>query len=59
VDVETNAIEHAFFRLLGRLIPGEDIFDRFSSDTEGAAERLRHVRVIAEHALEAPSLTAT
>ncbi len=43
-----------FFRLLGRLIPGEDLFERLSSDNHDAAARLRHVRVFAEQTVEAP-----
>lgn len=43
------------FRLLARLIPGDHTFARLSGDADDAAERLRRVRVIAEHAVEAPA----
>jgi hypothetical protein len=43
-----------FFRLLGRLIPGEDIFERLGNGTPENDERLRHVGVTAEHVVEAP-----
>lgn len=42
------------FRLLGRLIPGEDVFERLGADDEDARERLPHVRVFAEQVVEAP-----
>lgn len=41
-----------FFALLGRLIPGEDIFEKLSKDTVENAERLRQVRVFAERRVD-------
>lgn len=43
-----------FFRLLGRLVPGEDIFEHLTADTEGTPERLQHVRVVPEHCIKVP-----
>ncbi|MCC6810049.1 MAG: PD-(D/E)XK nuclease family protein [Deltaproteobacteria bacterium] len=44
-----------FFALLGRLIPGEDVFERISKDGEENNERLRRVHVFAERGVEAPA----
>jgi len=44
-----------FFALLGRLVPGEDVFERLSKETEESNERLRNVRVYAERCVEAPA----
>jgi hypothetical protein len=46
-------------RLLGRLIPGEDIFERLGNGTPESDERLRRVRVTAEHIVEAPFESGT
>lgn len=44
-----------FFSLLGRLIPGEDVFERLSKESEENNERLRHVHIFAERAVQAPA----
>lgn len=48
-----------FFKLMGRLIPGEDIFERLGNGAPENDERLRHVRVTAEHVVEAPFESGT
>jgi len=44
-----------FFALLGRLVPGEDVFERLSKEAEESNERLRHVHVYAERCVETPA----
>lgn len=38
-----------FFRLMGRLIPGEDTFERLARDSTQGTETLRRIRVTTEH----------
>jgi hypothetical protein len=44
-----------FFALMGRVIPGEDAFEQLGKNTEENNERLRRVRVFAEHCVDSGS----
>jgi PD-(D/E)XK nuclease superfamily protein len=52
------AVLREFFRLLGKLIPGEDSFEILSRRTEDSEQRLKAVRVSAEEIVEAEHLSA-
>jgi len=41
-----------FFKLMGRLIPGEDPFERLAEDSLQSTDTLRQIRVTTEHANE-------
>lgn len=52
------AVLREFFRLLGRLIPGEDSFEILSRRTEDSEQRLRAVRVSSEERVESGQFSA-
>jgi len=51
------AVLRELFRLLGKLIPGEDTFEILSRKSDDSEQRLRAIRVSAEEVVEAEHLT--
>lgn len=47
-----------FFKLMGRLIPGEDVFERLARDSALGTETLRRMKVTAEQVHEMPGRAA-
>lgn len=47
-----------FFKLMGRLIPGEDVFERLARDSALGTDTLRRMRVTAEQTHEMPGRSA-